>query len=97
MFGMIYGGQICRKAGIPLESYVEQLPITLKMLPDYYHYFADSVAAWFESAQATMGSYGEALDDALASYKALEAWADCLSFSATLSKKASMQGCPKWP
>ena len=87
MFGMIYGGLVCRKGGIALDTYIEQLPVSLGMLPSYYKYFAETAAADFESTQATMRSYGEALDDVLGSFKTLDASADLPQLFSDLAKK----------
>jgi len=74
MFGMIYGGLVCKKAGIPLEEFARQVPIAMGVLPGYYKYFSDSVAdGIFESPEASMATYAAALDDALATFEALGA------------------------
>jgi 3-hydroxyisobutyrate dehydrogenase-like beta-hydroxyacid dehydrogenase len=55
MFGMIYGGLVCKKAGIPLEEFARLVPIAMGVLPSYYKYFSDSVAdEIFESPEASM-------------------------------------------
>ena len=43
MFGMIYGALLCKKAGLPLHTYVEQMPLTIKVWHDFYDVFAASV------------------------------------------------------
>ena len=74
MFGMIYGGIICKKAGISLEEFARQVPISMGVLPSYYKYFSDSVAdEIFESPEASMATYSAALDDALATFESLGA------------------------
>jgi len=74
MFGMIYGGLVCKKAGIPLEEFARQVPISMGVLPSYHQYFSDSVAGEiFESSEASMATYAAALDDALATFEALGA------------------------
>ena len=74
MFGMIYGGLVCKKAGIPLEEFARQVPITMGVLPSYHKYFSDTVEGEvFESAEASMATYAAALDDALATFEALGA------------------------
>lgn len=74
MFGMIYGGLLCKKAGIPLEEFARQVPISMGVLPSYHQYFSDSVAGeLFESPEASMATYAAALDDALATFEALGA------------------------
>ena len=72
MFGMIYGGLICRKAGISLEEFARQVPVTMGVLPSYHQYFSDSVIdEKFESSEASMTTYAAALDDALSTFEAL--------------------------
>ncbi len=74
MFGMIYGGVVCKKAGISLEEFARQVPISMGVLPSYYKYFSDTVAdEVFESEEASMATYAAALDDALATFEALGA------------------------
>jgi len=70
MFGMIYGALISKKAGIPLDSFVRQVPVSLGMLPSYHKYFADTVPdGKFDNPPATMQTYAAALDDALKTFK----------------------------
>ena len=72
MFGMIYGGLICRKAGISLEEFARQVPVAMGVMPSYHQYFSDSVVdEKFESPEASMTTYAAALDDALSSFEAL--------------------------
>jgi 3-hydroxyisobutyrate dehydrogenase-like beta-hydroxyacid dehydrogenase len=71
MFGMIYGGLVCKKAGIPLDTFAQQIPVSLGMLPDYHQYFSDTVPEGkFDNPPATMTIYAAALDDALSTFKA---------------------------
>lgn len=71
MFGMIYGGLVCKNAGIPLDTFVSQVPVSLGVLPSYYQYFADTVPQKkFDNPPATMTTYAAALDDALSTFKA---------------------------
>jgi 3-hydroxyisobutyrate dehydrogenase-like beta-hydroxyacid dehydrogenase len=74
MFGMIYGGLICKKAGIPLEEFARLVPISMGVLPSYHKYFSDTVAdEIFESSEASMATYAAAIDDALRTFEALGA------------------------
>jgi 3-hydroxyisobutyrate dehydrogenase-like beta-hydroxyacid dehydrogenase len=74
MFGMIYGGLVCKKAGISLEEFARQVPIAMGVLPSYYKYFSDTVAdEVFESPEASMATYAAALDDTLDTFEALGA------------------------
>ncbi len=77
MFGMIYGGLLCKKAGIPLEEFARQVPISMGVMPSYHKYFSDTVEGEvFESPEASMATYAAALDDALATFEALGASAE---------------------
>jgi 3-hydroxyisobutyrate dehydrogenase-like beta-hydroxyacid dehydrogenase len=77
MFGMIYGGLVCKQAGIPLDAFTQQIPVSLGMLPSYYQYFADTVPGGnFDNPPATMATYVAALDDALSTFKATGAPAE---------------------
>lgn len=77
MFGMIYGGLVCRKAGIPLDVFASQIPVSMGVLPAYHKYFSDTVPAGrFDNPPATMTVYAAALDDALATFRALGARAE---------------------
>lgn len=74
MFGMIYGGLVCKKAGIPLDTFAGQVPVSLGMLPSYHKYFADTVPEGkFDNPPATMTTYAAALDDALSTFNTVGA------------------------
>ena len=66
MFGMIYGALICEKAGVSMEAYVEQLPLTIKVVNDYFDVFAASVPSGdFSNPPASIGTYLAAFEDTL--------------------------------
>ncbi|MCP4334478.1 MAG: NAD(P)-dependent oxidoreductase [Gammaproteobacteria bacterium] len=70
MFGMIYGGLVCRKAGIPQDVFAQLIPVSLGVLPSYHQYFADTVPSGnFDNPPASMTTYAAALDDALSTFK----------------------------
>ena len=70
MFGMIYGGLVCRQAGIPLDVFAQQIPVSMGVLPSYHQYFADTVTTGnFDNPPASMATYAAALDDALSTFK----------------------------
>jgi 3-hydroxyisobutyrate dehydrogenase-like beta-hydroxyacid dehydrogenase len=70
MFGMIYGALVCKKAGIPLDAFAGQVPVSLGVLPSYLKYFADTAPTGnFDNPPATMATYAAALDDALRTFK----------------------------
>ena len=74
MWGMIYGALACKKAGIPVQTFSDQVPITMGMMEPYYKYFADTAATGqFDDPPATMKTYAFALEDVLASFEALGA------------------------
>lgn len=64
MFGMIYGALLCEKAGVSMDDYVELLPLTIKVVHDYYDVFAASVPSGnFADPPASMGTYYAAFQD----------------------------------
>jgi 3-hydroxyisobutyrate dehydrogenase-like beta-hydroxyacid dehydrogenase len=88
MFGMIYGGLVCKKAGISLESFARQVPMAMGVLPSYHQYFSDSVAdEKFESSEASMVTYAAALDDALSTFEALEVSSELPRLFSELTRK----------
>lgn len=88
MFGMIYGGLVCKKAGIPLDTFAHQVPVSLGVLPSYHKYFADTVPAGnFDNPPATMTTYAAALDDALSTFKAVGAPAELPQLFSDLAHK----------
>jgi 3-hydroxyisobutyrate dehydrogenase-like beta-hydroxyacid dehydrogenase len=77
MFGMIYGGLVCKAAGIPLDVFAQQVPVSMGVLPSYHQYFADTVPGGdFDNPPATMSTYAAALDDALSTFKSTGAPAE---------------------
>jgi len=93
MFGMIYGGLVCQKAGIPLEEFARQVPISMGVMPSYHQYFSDSVAGGiFESPEASMATYAAALDDALATFEALGASSELPKLFSDLAHKGMDAG-----
>jgi len=88
MFGMIYGGLVCKKAGIPLDTFARQVPVSLGVLPSYHKYFADTVpAGTYDNPPATMTTYAAALDDALSTFKAVGAPAELPQLFSDLAHK----------
>lgn len=70
MFGMIFGGLVCKRAGLPLQTFIEQIPVSMGVLPSYYKYFAETVGAGeFDNPPATMRTYAAALDDVLGTFE----------------------------
>jgi hypothetical protein len=74
MFGMIYGALLCEKAGVSMDAYVEQLPLTIKVVHDYYDLFAATVPTGnFADPPASMGTYFAAFEDVLTTCRDLGA------------------------
>jgi 3-hydroxyisobutyrate dehydrogenase-like beta-hydroxyacid dehydrogenase len=70
MFGMIYGALLCKKAGVSMDTYVEQMPLTIKIVHDYYDVFASSVPNEdYSNPQASVNTYVAAFADTLSSFK----------------------------
>jgi 3-hydroxyisobutyrate dehydrogenase-like beta-hydroxyacid dehydrogenase len=93
MFGMIYGGLVCKKAGIPLDTFARQVPVSLGVLPSYHKYFADTVPVGkFDNPPATMATYAAALDDALSTFKAVGAPAELPQLFSDLAHKGMDAG-----
>lgn len=70
MFGMIYGALLCKKAGVSMDTYVEQMPLTIKIVNDYYEVFASSVPTDdYSDPQASIDTYVAAFADTLESFK----------------------------
>ena len=70
MFGMLYGAHLCNRAGVSLESYVEQLPLTIKVVHDYYDVFAASAPGKnYDDPQASIDVYVAAFEDTLKSFR----------------------------
>lgn len=74
MFGMIYGALVCQKASIPMKVYSDQIPASLKLVQDYYDLFARTVPEEsYENPEASMKVYALAQEDALNTYRSLDA------------------------
>ena len=70
MFGMIYGALLCKKAGVSMETYIEQMPLTIKIVNDYYEVFASSVPKDdYSNPQASIDTYVAAFSDTLESFE----------------------------
>jgi len=70
MFGMIYGALVCQKAGVPLQAFCDQIPVTMKVMNDYYKVFAKTVPQGkYDKPEASMATYHAALDDALRTFQ----------------------------
>ena len=77
MFGMIYGALACQKAGIPAKVFSDQIPASLKLVNDYYDLFAKTVPTEeYDNAEASLKVYALAQEDALKTFRALNAPAE---------------------
>ena len=73
MFGLIYGGAVCRKAGLPMEAFAAQVPVTLGMAGNYADLFMRTVPTrTYDDPGATVAVYLAALDDVMATFEATE-------------------------
>ncbi|NNK77723.1 MAG: NAD(P)-dependent oxidoreductase [Litoreibacter sp.] len=71
MFGLIYGGAVCRKAGLPMEALVAQIPVTLGVAEKYAETFANTVPDQsYDNPGAPVSVYLAALDDVMATFEA---------------------------
>lgn len=74
MFGMIYGALACRKAGIPMEVFSDQIPASIKLVHDYHALFARTVPdGRYDAPEASLAVYARAQEDALNTVEALGA------------------------
>ncbi len=74
MWGMIYGALACRKAGIPVRTFSDLVPVSMGMMQPYHDYFAGTAPdRTYDDPPATIRTYAAALEDVLASFEALGA------------------------
>jgi len=89
MFGMIYGALVCRKAGIPMQVFSDQMPATLKLVNDYYDLFSRTVPQDdFDNAEASLKVYALAQEDALKTFNSLDAPAEFMQIMYDQTKAA---------
>jgi 3-hydroxyisobutyrate dehydrogenase-like beta-hydroxyacid dehydrogenase len=70
MFGLIFGGAVCRKAGLPIETFVGQIPLTLDMVRGYADLFTRTVPTRnYDDPGATVAVYQAGLSDVLATFE----------------------------
>ena len=93
MFGMVYGALVCKKAGIPMQVYSDQLPATLKLVNDYHDLFVRTVPAEnYDNAEASMKVYALAQEDALKTFRSLDAPTDFMQLIYDQTKGAWDKG-----
>jgi 3-hydroxyisobutyrate dehydrogenase-like beta-hydroxyacid dehydrogenase len=89
MFGMIYGALVCKKAGVPMQIFSDQIPASIKMVNDYYSLFAKSVpTSTYADAEASMKVYALAQEDALKTFKSFDAPAELIQLMYDNTKTA---------
>jgi len=89
MFGMVYGALVCRKAGIPMKLFSDQMPATLKLVDDYYDLFSRTVPQDdFDNAEASLKVYALAQEDALKTFNSLDAPAEFMQIMYNQTKAA---------
>jgi len=71
MFGLIYGGAVCRKAGLSMDVFAAQVPVTLAMAGNYADLFTRTVPTQeYSDPGASVAVYLAALDDVMATFEA---------------------------
>ena len=71
MFGLIYGGAVCRKAGLPMEVFAAQVPVTLGVAGNYADLFMRTVPTRdYDDPGATVAVYLAGLEDVMATFEA---------------------------
>jgi 3-hydroxyisobutyrate dehydrogenase-like beta-hydroxyacid dehydrogenase len=70
MYGLIFGGAVCRKAGLPIGTFIEQIPTTLEMVGGYADLFERTVPNGdYDDPGATIEVYRDGLSDVLATFE----------------------------
>ncbi len=70
MFGLIYGGAVCKRAGISMEAFAKQVPVTLNMAGNYADLFMRTVPTQdYENSEATVSVYLSALNDVMDTFE----------------------------
>ena len=93
LFGLFYGAQLCRKAGIPVQTFVEQMPISFQLMETYYSLFAETVPErLYDDPPATLATYADVYDDVLATFEAFGTQADLPRLMSDLAHKGMTAG-----
>ena len=70
MFGLIYGGAVCKRAGVSLEAFADVVPVTLGMAGNYADLFIRTVPSGdFADPGATVAVCLAALPDTLSPFE----------------------------
>jgi len=69
MFGLIFGGAVCRKAGLSMQVFADQIPVTLGVASSYADLFMHTVPdKKYDDPAATVQVYLNALEDVMATF-----------------------------
>ncbi len=70
MFGMIYGGAVCRNTNVPMDVFARQLPLTLRAAGLYAETFRRTVPGQsYDHAEATLETYLAALNGIVTTFE----------------------------
>lgn len=96
MFGLIYGGAVCKRAGLPLQVFADQVPVTLGMAGNYADLFMRTVPAGdYDDPGATTAVYLAALDDVMATFEETGTTDDFPRLMRDLAKRGVDEGYAK--
>lgn len=92
-FGLMFGGALCLRAGIPMQAFVDQLPVTFTMLEQYAQNFTDTVVGKnYDNAQATVDAHVDSYTDIVSTFDSTGTQADLPRMMVDLAKAASAKG-----
>ena len=93
MFGMIYGGAVCRNAEVPMDKFVEQFPLTLRTIGLCAETFRRTVPSQsYDSPEATLETYFAALNGVLATFEETKTIDDFLRLLRHLTQRGFDEG-----
>ena len=93
MFGLIYGGTVCRKAGLSLQAFADQIPVTVGMAGNYADLFMRTVPdGKYDDPGATVQVYLNALEDVMATFSATGTTDGLPRMMRDLTKRAVAKG-----
>lgn len=95
-FGLIYGAAVCRNADVPLDVFVEQMPLTLKTTGLYAENFSRVAPEQnYDNTEASLETYLGALNGILATYKETGTTDDFPRLMRDLTKRGFDEGNAK--
>lgn len=93
MFGLIYGGAVCRKAGLPMDVFAAQIPVTLGMAGKYAETFIRNVPTRnYDDSAAPVSVYLAALDDVMSTFETTGTIGDFPRLMRDLTKRGIEKG-----